>query len=40
MTIGILAMLLKGTLVEKLETEGTVEVFWMPLFTHCSDALT
>lgn len=39
MAVRILAMLFEGTLVEKLEAEGTVEVLRMPLFTHSSDAL-
>ena len=39
MAVGILTMLLESALVEQLEAEGTVEVFRMPLLTHCSDAL-
>ena len=39
MAVRVLTMLLEGTLVEQLEAEGTVEVLWVPLLTHRSDAL-
>ena len=31
-------MLLEGALVEQLEAEGAVEVLWVPLLSHGSDA--
>ena len=38
MAVRVLAMLLEGALVEQLEAKGTVEVLWVPLLAHSSDA--
>ena len=39
LTVGIVAMLFECAFVEQFEAEGTGEVLWVPLATHCSDAL-
>ena len=38
-TVRVLTVLLEGALVEQLEAKGTVEVLWVPLLAHSSDAL-